>query len=111
MRRKFKISIFIFIVLCFLPKPEYASLGYTSGKVIDYLTKRSIPGAIITGNNEIVRTDNNGMFVIRNSTNKIGIRAYGYARAEQVIASPQNRVPLIGLKPLSHGPYISFLWN
>jgi hypothetical protein len=50
------------------------------------------------------------MFVIRNSTNKIGIRAYGYARAEQVIASPQNRAPiLIGLKPFTpQALYLSF---
>jgi hypothetical protein len=70
-----------------------------SGKVIDYLTRRPIQGAIITGNNEIVQTDNNGMFVIRKSTNKVGVRAYGYARAEQVIPSPQTQVPEIGLKP------------
>lgn len=96
-------------MLCFLPKSEYTS-EYMSGKVIDYLTKRPIPGAIITSNNEIIQTDNNGMFVIKASTNKIGIRAYGYARAEQVIASHQTQAPIeIGLKPFTpRALYLSF---
>jgi hypothetical protein len=108
MRGNFKRSILLLVALCILPKQEYVS-GYISGKVIDYLTKKPISGAIITGNNEIVQTDNNGMFVIRNSTNKVGIRAYGYARAEQVIASPQTQVPEIGLKPFKpRALYLSF---
>jgi hypothetical protein len=109
-----KVTIFILLLLflgalCVLPKPEYAS-EYTSGKVIDYVTKRAVPGAIITGNNEIVRTDNNGMFVIKNSTNEIGIRAYGYARTKHVIASSQTKVPLeIGLRPFTpRALYLSF---
>jgi len=93
MRRNFKRSILFFVMLCFLPKSEYTS-EYMSGKVIDYLTKRPIPGAIITSNNEIIQTDNNGMFMIKTSTSKIGVRAYGYARAEQVIASHQTQAPI-----------------
>ncbi|HYA12365.1 MAG TPA: putative glycoside hydrolase [Thermodesulfovibrionales bacterium] len=96
-------------MLCFLPKSEYTS-EYINGKVIDYLTKRPIPGAIITSNNEIIKTDNNGMFVVKASTDKIGIRAYGYARAEQVIASHQTQAPIeIELKPfIPRALYLSY---
>jgi hypothetical protein len=112
MRKKVTISIlllFFFGALCVLPKPEYAS-EYTSGKIIDSETKRAIPGAIITGNNEIVRTDNNGMFVMKNSPSKVGIRAYGYARAEHAITSPQHGASFeIGLKPFTpRALYLSF---
>jgi hypothetical protein len=73
---------------------------YVSGRVIDYVTKKPIEGAIVTGNNEIVLTDKNGAFVIRNAVNKIGIRAYGYARGEQTIPAPLTKASLdIYLRP------------
>lgn len=81
--------------------PGYAST-FISGRVIDYLTKKPIQGAIITGNNEVVQTNNEGMFVIRNATKKIGIRAYGYARGEKVIPFHTGGTPVrIYLQPFT----------
>ena len=92
-------TILILVLLLLLPLPLYAA-GYVQGKIIDFSTKKPIQGAIITGKSEIVRTDNNGMFVINKPTDKIGIRAYGYARGELPVASMRNRMSEeIGLRP------------
>lgn len=101
MKRIFKCFIFLYVLLLALPMPGYDSV-YISGMVMDYLTRKPIQGAIITANNEVVQTDNNGIFVLRNATNKIGIRAYGYARGEQVIPMPRGKKPLkIYLQPFT----------
>ncbi len=97
--------IWLCILLCvmllsvFVSSRSVAS-DYASGKVMDYLTLKPIEGAIITGNNEIVLTDSNGMFVTKNASKKIGIRACGYARGEVVITAAPIRSPLnIYLRP------------
>jgi hypothetical protein len=70
------------------------------GRVMDYVTRKPIEGAIITGNNEVVHTDTNGMFVIRNAADKVGIRACGYARGEQVLPALSVKAPFnIYLRP------------
>ncbi|HXX58116.1 MAG TPA: putative glycoside hydrolase, partial [Thermodesulfovibrionales bacterium] len=66
---------------------------YASGRVLDYATRKPIQDAIVTGNNEIVRTDSNGMFVLKNAANKIGVRAYGYARGEQAVPAQPPKAP------------------
>ncbi|MDH4230522.1 MAG: GTP-binding protein [Nitrospirota bacterium] len=108
MRRIVFRALFILVVLCML-LPEYAS-SEIRGKVIDFSTKQPIPGAIITGNSEIVHTDANGMFVIKNKTDKLGIRAYGYARGELPAALLRGRNYVeAGLKPfIPKGVYLSF---
>jgi hypothetical protein len=83
-RRILKLIVLQCVILTVLSIPGHASV-FIIGKVMDYLTKKPIQGALITVNNEIVQTDSNGMFVLRNAVKKIGIRAYGYARGEQVI--------------------------
>jgi hypothetical protein len=101
MKRILKWAILQCIMLAVLSIPGYASV-FISGKVIDYLTRKPIQGAIITANNEVVQTDGDGMFVIRNTAKKIGIRAHGYARGEQVIPFPTGRTPLkIYLQPFT----------
>jgi hypothetical protein len=101
MKRILKWAILQCIMLAVLSIPGYASV-FISGKVIDYLTRKPIQGAIITANNEVVQTDGDGMFVIRNAAKKIGIRAHGYARGEQVIPFPTGRTPLkIYLQPFT----------
>ncbi|MDH4241190.1 MAG: GTP-binding protein [Phycisphaerae bacterium] len=101
MKKILKLAILQCIMLTVLSIPGYTSV-FISGQVIDYLTRKPIQGAIITANNEFVQTDSNGMFVIRNATKKIGIRAYGYARGEQVILSPRGKTPLkIYLQPFT----------
>jgi len=86
-------------MLTVLSIPGHASV-FITGQVMDYLTRKPIQGAIITANNEAVKTNSNGMFVVRNAARKIGIRAYGYARGEQVISFPTGKTPLkIYLQP------------
>ncbi|MEW6215844.1 MAG: putative glycoside hydrolase, partial [Nitrospirota bacterium] len=101
MKRILKWAILQCTMLTVLSIPGHASI-FISGKVMDYSTRKPIQGAIITANNEVVQTDSDGMFVIRNATKKIGIRAYGYARGEQVIPFPTDKTPLkIYLQPFT----------
>ncbi|MEW6571151.1 MAG: putative glycoside hydrolase [Nitrospirota bacterium] len=81
------------IMMTVLSIPGHASV-FLRGAVIDYYSRKPIQGAIITANNEVVQTDGKGMFAIRNATRKIGIRAYGYARGEQVIPYSRGETPL-----------------
>ena len=99
MKRILKWTILQCIMLTVLSIPGHASV-FITGQVMDYLTRKPIQGAIITANNEAVETNSNGMFVVRNAARKIGIRAYGYARGEQVIPFPTGKTPLkIYLQP------------
>jgi hypothetical protein len=94
MERILKWALIQGLMLLVLSIPGNASVSFINGQVIDYLTRKPIQGAIITANNEVVQTDSEGMFVIKNATKKIGIRAYGYARGEQVIPFPRGKTPL-----------------
>lgn len=88
--------MFLFV---FLSAPAFAS-DYAGGTVVDYLTRKPIEGAIVTGNNEVVHTDNKGVFSIKNTAAKIGIRAYGYARGELALSAASARDRLtIYLRP------------
>jgi hypothetical protein len=90
---------YVMFFLVFLSAPAFAS-DYAGGKVMDYLTRKSIEGAIVTGNNEVVYTDIKGVFAIKNSAAKIGIRAYGYARGELALPAASARDHLtIYLRP------------
>ncbi len=86
---------YVMFLLVFLSAPVFAS-DYAGGKVVDYLTRKPIEGAIVTGNNEVVYTDNKGVFAVKNSAAKIGIRAYGYARGELPLpaASARDRLTI-----------------
>lgn len=84
--------VFLYIV-SFLPAAASAS-GYAGGRVMDFQTHRPLEGAIVTGNNEVVRTDGNGMFVIKNAAVKIGIRAYGHARGEVILPAAPVKEPV-----------------
>src|SRR4030042_3453594 len=93
MKRILKWTILQCIMLTVLSIPGHASV-FLTGQVMDYFTRKPIQGAIITATNEAVETNSNGMFVVRNAARKIGIRAYGYARGEQVISFPTGKTPL-----------------
>ena len=94
--RSLQYVMFLFV---FLSAPVFAS-DYAGGKVVDYLTRKPIEGAIVTGNNEVVYTDNKGVFAIKNAAAKIGIRAYGYARGELAVPAASARDHLnIYLRP------------
>ena len=101
MKRILKWAIMQCIMLAVLSMPGY-SYALIRGIVLDYLTRRPIQGAIITGNNEVVQTNSEGMFEIRNAAIKIGIRACGYARGEQGIPFHSGETPIkIYLQPFT----------
>lgn len=85
---------YVMFLFVFLSAPAFAS-DYAGGTVVDYLTRKPIEGAIVTGNNEVVHTDNKGVFAIKNTAAKIGIRAYGYARGELALSAASARDRLI----------------
>jgi hypothetical protein len=99
----------IFIAFLLLLLPEYA-IGFTFGKVVDLFTNKPIEGALITLNNDIEWTDENGRFYARNPGDKVGIRAHGYLRANQVMTTPLNSTPQeIKLGPFNpKALYLSF---
>ena len=84
------ISSMVFCVVFFFAGAASAS-DYAAGRVFDYSTLKPIEGAIVTGNNEVVRTDGSGMFVLKNPSPTIGVRACGYARGEQRLPFPPVR--------------------
>ena len=92
---------FIFIlVLLLIPAipvstPAY-TVGYTTGKVVDFFTEKPIKGAFVTMNHDVAETDGNGMFAVKTSSDRVLVRAYGYLRAEQnvtCLSLPHFRLP------------------
>jgi hypothetical protein len=109
MKRILKWTILQYIMLTVLSITGQTSV-FMTGQVMDYLTRKPIQGAIITANNEVAVTDSNGIFIVSNATKKIGIRAYGYARGEQVIPFQTGKTPLkIYLQPfIPKALYLTF---
>lgn len=89
---RFSSLLCVMFFLAFVPVQAFAA-NY-SGRVMDYVTRKPIEGSVVTGNNEIVRTDSNGMFILRNAANRIGVRANGYARGEVVLQAHAGGAPL-----------------
>jgi hypothetical protein len=108
MRQGCKEFMFLFMML-FLLMPEY-TMGFTIVKVVDLLTKRPVGGALVTLNNYIERTDENGIFCMKTIGDKVGVRAHGYMRTKQVITTPLSTTPLeIKLWPFNpKALYLSF---
>jgi hypothetical protein len=57
-----------------------ASAAVYRGRVLDAASKKPIAGAFVTVHHTVVQTDDNGTFQISGESERIGIRAYGYAR-------------------------------
>jgi hypothetical protein len=98
MRKRYENYISILLLMFFLLIPGYTrgyTIGYTTGKVVDYFTKKAIKGALITLNNNVVLTDENGMFIVRTMADKVAVRACGYMRTEQNINTPLIVAPII----------------
>jgi hypothetical protein len=91
--RRILFSSLLCVMFFFVFVPAQTFASYT-GRVLDYVTRKPIEGAIVTGKNEIVHTDSGGMFVLRKAADRIGIRAYGYARGEVVLPVFSARVPI-----------------
>jgi hypothetical protein len=106
----FKTALIFLLTILFLVLIPGASMGFTVGKVVDIFTKKPVAGALITANNYIERADENGLFCLKTSGNKVGIRAQGYARTEQVMNFSLSSVPQeIKLVPFNpKALYLSF---
>jgi len=92
-RTKLYFSLYIVLLLAMFLSGQATAADFVSGRVIDFSTRKPIKEAIVTGNNELVRTDLNGLFALKNTTGKIGIRAYGYARGEITLTAPRPKSP------------------
>jgi len=91
----YRASMFL-VFLGFLfavPFPAFAG-GYATGRVTDFETKRPIAGAILTLPNEVIRTDEQGMFTIKSPVAKIGVRACGYRRGEVTLPALAPKSPV-----------------
>jgi hypothetical protein len=92
-KSNFNLFLITFILLFFSSHSWANTVGYTTGKVFDFVTRRPIQGAIVTSNNEVVLTDEKGVFKIKGPTDKIGVRAAGYMRTERTIPVPLVTLP------------------
>jgi hypothetical protein len=108
---RIKPSIFAMVLLVtfFGLIPEYA-MGFATGKVVDLFTKRPIGGALITSSKDIERTNENGIFYINTTKEKVSIKAHGYIGTKQAITLPFMNIPQeIKLAPFKpKGLYLSF---
>lgn len=70
------------------------------GKVIDSSSGEPIKGAMITTGNNVVLTDDNGMFSVHRPATTLGVRACGYTRTAAPVPKSSEWTPLeIRLKP------------
>ncbi len=99
------------LLTLFLSIPDNA-FAYNIGKVVDFFTGKPLKGAIVVSNHNghVEHTDENGIFCINSNGNKVGVRAYGYLRSDQILipslaAAPQE-VRLFPLAPKAL--YLSF---
>ncbi len=65
----------------FISMAATASAAQYSGRVVDNQTRKPIANAIVTLENTVVQTGNDGLFHIQGSGDSIGVRAYGYLRS------------------------------
>lgn len=84
-------ALMVLFVTLFLLIPAYA-MAYTTGRVVDFFTGKPIKDAFVTSNNDVVLTDENGIFTVNAALSKVGVRAPGYGRTEQIVI-PLNGVP------------------
>lgn len=84
-------ALMVLFVTLFLLIPAYA-MAYTTGRVVDFFTGKPVKDAFVTSNNDVVLTDENGIFTVNAALSKVGVRAPGYGRTEQIVI-PLNGVP------------------
>jgi hypothetical protein len=84
-------ALMLLFVTLFLLIPAYA-MAYTTGRVVDFFTGKPVKDAFVTSNNDVVLTDENGIFTVNAALSKVGVRAPGYGRTEQIVI-PLNGVP------------------
>lgn len=98
----------VLVVILSLSVPTYA-LAYTTGKVVDFFTGKPVKGAFVTSSNNVVLTDENGTFAVNTILSKVGVRAPGYGRTEQMVIPLNGIPPKINLVPFTpKALYLSF---
>jgi len=70
-----------------------------AGRVVDARTLQPIADAIVTLEDSVVRTGQDGTFAIRGSGAGLGVRAYGYARISVSVDEVQRQEGKIALPP------------
>ncbi len=86
-----------------------SSMAYTTGRVVDFFTGKPVKGAFVTLNNDVVLTDENGIFTVKTALSKLAVRAPGYGRAEQTITPLDTTPQEIKLMPFTpKALYLSF---
>jgi len=85
------------------------AMAFTTGKVVDFFTGKPVKGALVTLNQDVVVTDENGIFTVNTALNKLAVRAPGYGRTEQTIIPLDNTLQEIKLIPFTpKALYLSF---
>jgi hypothetical protein len=98
----------VLFVILFLLIPMVA-MAFTTGKVVDFFTGKPVKGALVTLNQDVVVTDENGIFTVNSALNKLAVRAPGYGRTEQTIIPLDNTLQEIKLIPFTpKALYLSF---
>ena len=88
--------------------PAYAT-AYTTGRVVDFFTGKPVKGALVTSNNDVVLTDENGVFTVNTVLSKLAVRAPGYGRTEETILPLDSLPQEIRLIPFTpKALYLSF---
>ena len=107
MSRRHKALAMLFGFLIFFA-PVHA-MAYATGRVIDFFTGKPVKGALVTWNNNVIVTDDDGTFTVNTVVSKLAVRAPGYGRTEQTVI-PLNGAPQeIKLIPFSpKALYLSF---
>ncbi len=84
--------------------------GSPPGRVVDLFTKKPVGGALVMLNNDVERTNEDGIFYTKATGEKVGIRAHGYVSTKQVITVPLSTAPQeIKLVPINpKALYLSF---
>ncbi len=84
-------------------------MAYATGRVIDFFTGKPVKNALVTWNNSVVVTAEDGMFTVNAVVAKLAVRAPGYRRIEKTII-PLNGTPQeIRLVPFApKALYLSF---
>jgi len=106
--KAFVITSLIVLLMVYLFIPKYAMV-YTTRRAVDAyakkpirvveaLTEKPIPRALVTSGSQVVRTDEDGMCYIKNEGNKVAVRACGYLRTEHLSAAPQEK-KLVSITP------------
>ncbi len=107
----FRNTTLLFLIFSLLMPHDI--FAYNIGKVVDFFTNRPLKGAIIVNSHNgshVDYTDENGIFSIKSNGNKVGVRAHGYLRSDQILLPPLDgslqEVKLFPLAPKAL--YLSF---